>query len=301
MKRLLLEEEGLVGALYLPRAQLSLPLVVTLGGFRGGVNPCRAERLVSCGFAALALAYFGCSALPVSLENIPLEYFEKALAWAARHPSIDPNRITLWGVSRGAELALLLGALVPEKICAIVATVPTSAVYGSFQTDAPAWTYRGNLFQPNAPFPRLKMDVSRGQSATSALALTPYFLEGMKNEAAFEESRIPVEKIRCPMLLISGDDDQMWPSSDFSRQIIERLQSKRASCLCTHVAYSGAGHALSSSEEIVELHPILKIWLALGGNPRDNAYAKEDSWKKTIHFLKTWTISVTSTSKGEGF
>ena len=288
MHRIPIHEFGLVGALYLPEKQGPHPLVITLGGFRGGFNESRAEKLSSYGFATLSLAYFGCPGLPSSLEEIPLEYCEKAIDWVSTRSFIDPNRISLWGISRGAELSLILGSLIPNRLSAIAATVPSSAIYGSIQSAAPAWTYRGRPPGPSAPFPLLRLNSQIGQTAESALALTPYFLEGMKDRAAFAASLIPVEKIDCPLLLVSGEDDQMWPSSIFCEQIVTRLHEKCSSISSIHLSYPGAGHGIPSSEEIIELHPIAKIWFAFGGNPRDNAHAKIDSWEKTVQFFRSW-------------
>jgi len=240
------------------------------------------------GFASLALAYFGCPNLPETLQEIPLEYCEKAIDWASRHPAVDPERIGVWGVSRGAELALALGTVVSHRLSALAATVPSSAIYGSFQSEAPAWTYGGSPLRPSAPFPFHRIDFSKGKDPGSAIALTPLFLEGMKDEAGFAAARIEVEKIGCPLLLVSGESDLMWPSALFASQIEERLREKRAKIPCSHLSYPGAGHAISSSEEIAELHPVAKIWFAFGGNPSDNALAKTDSWEKTVSFFKSW-------------
>lgn len=288
MHRILLQDRGLVGALHLPEKEGPHPLIVNLGGFRGGINESRAEKLSSCGFGALSLAYFGCPGLPLSLQEIPLEYFEKAIDWILEHPAIDRKRIALWGVSRGAELSLILGSTLSFRLSAIAATVPASAIYGSIQSPAPAWIYRGQPLGPNAPFPVLRLDSHLGTTPELALALTPFFLEGMKDQAAFAASQIPVEKIGCPLLLVSGEDDQMWPSSIFAEQITDRLQAKGSSIPRVHFSYPRAGHGISSSEEISELHPIAKIWFAFGGNPRDNERAKADSWEKTVHFFRTW-------------
>ncbi len=288
MKRIPVQDLGLAGALYLPEKKGPQPCIITLGGFRGGINESRAEKLSSFGFAALSLAYFGYQGLPPSLQEIPLEYFEKAIDWAIRHPAIDPRRIALWGVSRGAELSLLLGSTFPARFSAIAAMVPASAIYGSIQSPAPAWVYRGRPLAPSAPLPALPIDSCLGQTPESALALTPFFLEGMKDKAAFAASQIPVEKIDCPLLLISGEDDQMWPSTLFAEQIRERLQAKGSSISRVHFSYPRAGHGISSTEGVAELHPIAKIWFAFGGNPRDNERAMTDAWEKTVRFFSSW-------------
>ena len=274
--------------LFLPLTEKRLPLIITLGGFRGGLHEERAKNLVNHGFATLALAYFGCEGLPSTLQEIPLEYFERVIDEIKQHPSIDSSRIGLWGISRGAELSLILGTLIPKKIQAIVATVPSSAVYGSILSSAPAWIYRGQPIAPNAPFPPLIFDPKWGKDPENALALTPFFLEGMKDVTAFTSSQIPVEKIQCPLLLISAENDQMWPSTRYSEQIMIRL--KKSSIPCKHISYPEAGHAISSSGNEIELHPILKIWFAFGGNLRDNARAKIDAWEKTLKFFKCFLL-----------
>lgn len=288
MQRIAVQDCGLEAVLFLPDSTTPLPVIVTLGGFRGGLQESRAEELALEGFASLALAYFGYADLPPALENIALEYFVLAIDWLKAHPAIDPNRISLWGVSRGAELALLLGSLFPKKICAIAATLPSSALYGAIPTNAPAWTYQGAPIFPNAPFPQVAVDVHQGKTAENAISLTPFFLEGMDDDDAFLAAQIPVENIQCPLLLISAGDDRMWPSARFSEQIIERLKSQKSSIACTHFHYAMAGHAISSSDHTEELHPIVNLWFAFGGTLEANASAKVDSWHQTVEFFHTY-------------
>ena len=285
MQRIAVRDGGLEAVLFLPDSAMPLPVVLTLGGFRGGLQETRAEQLALEGFASLALAYFGYEGLPSTLEKIPIEYFILAIDWVKSHPAIDPNRISLWGVSRGAELALLLGSLFPKKICAIAATLPSSALYGAIPTNAPAWTYQGAPVFPNAPFPRITVDAHQGKTAENALSLTPFFLEGMNERDAFLAAQIPVENIQCPLLLVSAGDDRMWPSTRFSEQIIERLNNKRSPIVCTHFDYAMAGHAISSSDHTEELHPVVNLWFAFGGLPKANALAKIDSWHRTVEFF----------------
>ena len=104
---------------------------------RGRARPLsrRAAHLAARGYAALALAYFGTEHLPPTLAEIPLEYFETALAWLARQPEVDPDRLGVAGVLRGGELALLLGATFPA-LRAVVADVPSPCAQGRHQSDA---------------------------------------------------------------------------------------------------------------------------------------------------------------------
>ncbi len=278
MERISVRENGLVGTLF--RERRSSSAIIILGGSNGGLPEGRAQELAQHGFTCLALAYFAAESLPPTLNRIPLEYFEKAIRRLQREPGIQ--RIGLWGTSRGAELALILGSLFSNQIHAIAAHVPSSVVYGTLdEQNLPAWTYHGKPFAPNAPF---KHPFAKGESEISAIVATPCFLGGMEDQKAFAESAIPVEKIRCPLLLISAQDDQMWPSSFFAEQIVSRLSTYRSPISCTHLSYPGVGHA--PAKGIAGLHPIMKRWFVFGGNPQDNALAVQDWSKQTTLFFK---------------
>lgn len=250
-----------------------------LGGSSGGLSEYRAEKLAEEGFLALALAYFGLESLPKRLNQIPIEYFETAIQYLSKFS----DRIGLWGVSRGAELSLILGTLFPNQISAIAAHVPSSVVYGALDDPSPAWIYRGKPVAPSAPFSFLSS--STGECEKSAICITPSFLSAMSEKEAFESSAICVERLKCPLLLISAQDDQMWPSSLFAAQIVERLEKFQSTIDVSHLAYSGVGHA--PAKGTAGLHPVLKRWFVYGGNPEENAAAAIDWIEKTVSFFKS--------------
>lgn len=270
-----IRENGLVGTFFSKGDSKSA--IIVLGGSSGGIPERRAQQLAEVGFHSLALAYFGAESLPRKLNQIPLEYFEKAF------DLLKDYQIGLWGVSRGAELSLILGSLFPERIQAIAAHVPSSAVYGALdEPTLPAWLYRSKPIAPNAPFSLIAS--ATGECEQSAICATPSFLNGMIDKLAFESSAICVERLKCPLLLISAEDDQMWPSSLFATQIIQRLEKYQSPIDVSHIAYPGVGHA--PAKGTAGLHPVLKRWFAYGGNPQDNAAAALDWDEKTLSFFK---------------
>jgi len=125
--------------LYLPnRAAGHRPAVLLFGGSGGGLGEFfEARLLASHGYPAMALAYFREPGLPEQLDRIPLEYFVKALQELRRAPGVDAAQVLTWGVSRGSEAALLLGAHFPRLVHGVVATVPSSVVNSG-------WTLRGH-------------------------------------------------------------------------------------------------------------------------------------------------------------
>ena len=250
-----LDDRGLYGRLFRAEGDEPVPAVVVLGGSGGGLDPYAlrdAALLASHGFAALALAYFGVAALPIKLSNIPLEYFADAIAWLQAHPGVRGDRLAVVGHSRGGELALLLGATY-SQIRAVVSYVGSGIVFSSPDGSTPAWTHRGEAL----PY------------ATS-----------FADAASWDQAVIPVERIDGPVLLLSAEDDRVWPSAELSEIAMDRLRRAGRSFADEHRRYPGAGHAV--------LPPYLPTTAGLdffGGTPEDTAAACADSWPRVLALL----------------
>jgi len=61
------------------------------------------------------------------LEEIPLDYIEKAIKWLLNQKNVDKEKLAMMGTSKGAELTLLSASLFPE-IKMVIATSPSGAV-----------------------------------------------------------------------------------------------------------------------------------------------------------------------------
>ncbi len=264
-----------------------------LGGSGGGLSERGAALLASRGFAALALAYFRAEHLPQDLIEIPLEYFETAIRWLQRHPSVNGDRLAVMGASRGGELALLLGATFPD-IKAVVGYVPSGLVHGGLaaggQTNEPraAWTHHGKPIPfVSRPGGRPAMDAA---PANEPLALTPMFLRMLEDRAAVDAATIPVERINGSVLLISGQDDAMWPSPVLSEIAIQRLAQHKHPHPYRHLTYPGAGHLIIPpglpATFTASMHALAGRLLAFGGTPKDNAAACMDAWRNVLAFLR---------------
>jgi hypothetical protein len=89
-------DAGFLGTYY-ARAGISAraPGILFLGGSEGGLPfPPLAELLAARGYPTLGVAYFREPGLPQTLENIPLEYFQRALVWLRAQPQVEsePDR-----------------------------------------------------------------------------------------------------------------------------------------------------------------------------------------------------------------
>ncbi|MFA1819764.1 dienelactone hydrolase family protein [Virgibacillus oceani] len=114
------------GVLFHPERRGRYPAIIILSGSDGGKQEHAAALLASKGYSAFALSYFGVEGVPKDLENISLEYFQEATMWLKDHPYVNGD-VNLIGYSRGAELALLLGATF-DDYKSIIAGAPSAYI-----------------------------------------------------------------------------------------------------------------------------------------------------------------------------
>jgi dienelactone hydrolase len=297
--RHVIRTDGLVGTLFLPPGAGPHPAVLVVSGGGGGIDEFRGAILASHGYAALALGHFAVESRPRGLVNIPLEYFETAIGWMRAQPWFDDRLLAVWGASRGGELALLLGATFPE-INAVAAWVPSGVVFWALGLAEPgdtrppvAWTFRGK------PLPYLQENNASGDPPPvpepgRPVAYAPFYRSQLRDARAVERATIPVEKIRGPVQLVSGVDDQMWPSSDLADIALRRLETHRHLFPFRHLKYPEAGHTI-----LVPYWPLPELrvltlarvegaqdyLLFQGGTAKADAEAGIDAWRDLLAFL----------------
>jgi dienelactone hydrolase len=291
-----------VGRLSLPpgaKAGDRLPVVIVLSGSGGGFDLDKAALIARHGFATFALAYFGTPPLPTWLHHIPLEYFEGAFGWLCAQPEVDPKRLGMLAVSRGAELALLLGSRFPQ-IRAVVAYAPSSVVWAAGGRDKetgelpPSWTHGGEAI-PFVPLP-LRQFIFRSAIPVALLKRPVMFRDlfsaGLRNSKAVAAAAIPVEQIHGPIMLISSGDDHLWPAKEMSDAIVARLEKYAFAHRVEHLHYSNAGHMLrypylpTTARDSRNPH-LRNARYSFGGTAPADAEAQADSWRHAIAFLKS--------------
>ena len=220
--------------------------IILLGGSEGGKawsglgTKKAVTDLTSLGFTVLSLGYFRCPGLPSTCEEIPLEYFEKAIAWLAKRPEVLPDEITLLGMSKGGEASLLLASMNP-KIRAVVALSPSSVVWqgvpgmGAQIVPKSSWTHQGKPL-PFVPFGLSSWNMGTMIGTVLFKTLRKVHEKALLARSDVEAGTIPVEKIQGAILLMSGKSDQMWPSTAMCEQIISRLADRGFAYPHQHIA-----------------------------------------------------------------
>ena len=265
-----------------------------MGGSGGGIPNHRAKALAQCGFAALALGYFGCEGRPNKLVEIPLEYFGTALEWLRARPEVTSDFPAIAGISRGGELALLIAAHFPN-ISAVVSISGSGLMHRSPpRNDAmrASWSLRSQ------PLPYLEEnnqsdDPTLWDYHGTPVSPKPRYLLNLQDEDAVARSIIPVEHLTVPVLFITGGDDQVWPAFELVELAMNRLKATGKQYLARHICYPDAGHNITLPNYA---HPIENRYHSVdegkylyGGTAEADTHASIESWKETLQFLRAAT------------
>ncbi len=282
------KRDSITANYYLPKSDQKRPALIFLGGSGGNFRQERVSLYASEGFAVLDLKYFKGENLPDGIIEIPLEYVQKAHNWLRQQPEIDATKIGIVGRSRGSELALLYAAKFDMSF--VIAQVPSNVVWFGWADHKSSWSYQ------NKPFPYAEYsdeDSERIELEMKEKGIPyhdgPKFLSAFKDTTMMKQAAIPVEEINCPILLISGKEDKVWPSTMMADKIVARLQEKDFNQEFIHLAYENAGHNFAGGGQGCGI-PFLPAEdysnsSAKGGSDQGNALAAIHSWQEILQFI----------------
>lgn len=257
------------------------PAILLLGGSEGGLGAGGGgfiKALTGQGYDVLYLCYFGCPGTPPELVAVPLETFDRGLAFLRAQPGVDPKRVAVVGGSKGGEAALL-AATRDRNLKAVVAGMPSSVAWPGVSAKTAtqsSWTVGG---APVSFLPYSFASFAKG----GVFGLYSGALPGV---AQHPDAVIPVERIAGPILLVCGEADSLWPSCPMADQIAERLKLEHRPA-ATVLRYKDAGHQVFGTPVDPAAAAASNAWLAsLGGTPEGNMAARADGWPKVEAFLR---------------
>jgi BAAT / Acyl-CoA thioester hydrolase C terminal/Acyl-CoA thioester hydrolase/BAAT N-terminal region len=270
------------GHLTTPKGHGPFPAVITLGGWDDGPMDLTSALLASRGYGVLNVGYHGWEGVPDELVRIPIEAVIEAIDWMAGAPNIDTRRVGLYGISKGAELALLVATRDP-RVAAVAAWAPASHAFPgisfrSFRQQA-SWTWRG---EP-VPFARSPLSLATVRNALRGAFRRPVSYRDTYASAlavAPDSTVIPIELSQAQFLLAAGGDDRLWPSAEMSAQLAERLSQAGDATRVTRLAFPNAGHALDFA--LWPYGDYTERQLIRGGSPEANHLAGRRAWAETL-------------------
>ncbi len=205
--------------------------VVVLHGSEGGRAPYAkafAEQLAHRGFVTAAFCWFDCgsAAAPETLQRVPLDRTLDFVRWFHRGPAEDVP-LVLYGASRGAEHAVLLGSLVAhaELFASIAAHAGSDTVVASYDR------------RTNAPF-----EAADGFEAAWTWKGEPQY--GERALPWGSGPRIAIETYPGPLWLSHGEKDPLWPAARSQR--LAEARARRPELKTELQIWPGEGHVVSS-------------------------------------------------------
>ncbi|GCC30105.1 hypothetical protein chiPu_0008551 [Chiloscyllium punctatum] len=282
--RIELNEEPVIGTMFFPPGPGPFPAILDMWGGGGGLVEYRAALLASRGFATLALAYLGHKNVPQSLQTFDpnLFYFKEAFNILNNHAKVSKDNVAILGLSLGFTLALLMATEIPNihPKCLV-------CISGSH--------YKGLLEGQPVIFPDFHKDENKIKITEDGSVIWRNIPLPFPDDP---KRMVQVDKIKCPMMLIFGEDDQNWPAPESAVEIQKVLKAAGKEHLLTTLAYPQTGHLIEppysphfrkskfkvpSSDKAVTV-----LW---GGEAKPHSDAQEDSWKKILVFLEEHLVS----------
>lgn len=265
------------------------PAIVLIGGGEWGHY--WGQEFAKANYVGLSVPYYRQEGLPELLQEIPLEYFEKAISWLSKQAEVNSNKIIVMGASRNAELALLIASHYPEIVHGAIAYSPSSVSWSNtvlpFNSDAvkPSFTFE------NKPVPFIPMAKLKGGESDTIETL-PYWTEALLDSHAVHEASIQVENIGGPILLLSGLEDEVWPSAMMGDMIEQRLKESHFNFDFENIQYENAGHLISGNPHI---SPSIRSGTMMidghdyhfyfGGTEEGDRAAQQSASASVFHFL----------------
>jgi dienelactone hydrolase len=287
VRRTEIDAGGTVGVVFEPVGG-SDHFAVMLGGSYGGIPEGPARRLAENGVCAFALGYFGAPGLPPALVEIPIEALQQGIELFSQRFA-GGRAVGLMGFSKGAELALVLGAHLGGRISRIVAVAPSHVVWFGLKPPGPdpdrrstksSWSL-GGVPLPFLPCPPVVMPAF----SERGLRTDVFFDLSRHQPGDVDAARIAVERSASPILLLSGDDDHQWPAVPMANELVRRMQNHGRGDDVTSVTYPGAGHIFLVQDFMPAPKPGTVPLYDFGGSTEADRAAGKDAWPRIVSFL----------------
>ena len=221
------EGKSLPAYLHLPNKRPSgkLPCILRISGmdsYKELVNSIYGDIFLERGIASLALDGPGQGECTVRDIHVTATNFKEAgcaaLAWMRAEPELDPDRIAILGVSFGSFWATQVASIDDRiKGCAV-----------AFVCHEPG---ANTIFNMASPTFKLRF----------------MYMAGYEDEEAFDKFAETIslegigERIKCPYLVVAGEDDELSPI-EYTYEFLETIKTPKELLL-----YQAERHALGST------------------------------------------------------
>lgn len=253
-------------------------VIVVFGGSEGSSSLGDALTLATQGYEVYSMYFYGQENQQQEIDRIPLEFFAE-LYLHIRQTAQSPEPLTINGISKGAELALLLASYYPDYVDNIILYAPVAYVFqGSVSVPHSPWTFQGKelsfIALDSEEIKNMELIALRNRKRLHSVDVFKYVLEQDENK---EKARIDLRKIRAKILLFAGEMDAKFPSADMAREIKANYKGE-----CESVIFEKVGHSFTDMT-------VYKGYWELGGELEENVQAGIESNRIRLEKLAEWT------------
>ncbi len=265
--------------------------MVIFGGAAGSYTLTKmvAEKFYEAGMNVLALAYRDRDDTPHTLSGIPIEFVERSVRWCKDNVA---NKVGVWGISLGGQLALLSGSIYNDLIDMVVAINPMNYCQqglNDFKSmellDCSCFTYKGKdlpfykFKQSNKEFHnKIKEDSHKCHEFKYLSDAYKQEIESMDESANY---MIKVENINGPILLLSAGQDCLLPSKFICGKLYNRLKVNDFKYPYKYINYDVCSHYLLPVKPLTT-----KMFSIERKYPKQCDDNRNKSWNDTLKFLK---------------
>nr|XP_055045752.1 acyl-coenzyme A thioesterase 1-like isoform X3 [Misgurnus anguillicaudatus] len=274
VQRVDVREKGVRGTLFFPPGPGPYPGVMDLWGGGGGLVEYRTALLASHGFASMAIQYLNPN--KERRADTDASYFEGAYKILQNHPKVQKDRLAMLGLSFGGVVTLSMAVnskIIKPQCCVCISGSHVGSVDKS-------------LFEI---FKEIKQNVNTMRVNEDNQLIHRNFILPIPSDLT---QKMDVGKIKCPLLLVNGGDDETLPTVESAEDMEEIMKKAGNLHLLEVLTYPGAGHLIEppytphfrASNFII--HGGEKVVMLWGGQTKPHAYAQEDAWRKILAFLQ---------------
>ncbi|KAL2102598.1 hypothetical protein ACEWY4_001766 [Coilia grayii] len=276
VQRVDVREQGVKGTLFIPPGPGPFPAVLDMWGGGGGLVEYRAALLASHGFVTMALEYL--SPEEERTPNLETEYFEIAYHILQSHPQVCPDRVAALGLSFGTSVTLTMAAYSKTAQPRCCVCISGSHVH----------PINKSLFEV---FEHMKRNMLKARIDENNHVIWRDVILPIPTEP---DMKVDVGQIKCPVLIVIGQDDQNWATVESTEDIQQMMERSGNGHLLTVLSYPGAGHLIEPPytphvrfSNFITQQQRQKVLMLWGGQTKPHADAQEDSWNKILLFLHT--------------
>lgn len=244
--------------------------VLLLAGSSGRIEIPRAELLAKHGARVRAIRWFGGVDQRPTPHEVPIELFIDQLDLLRR----ESDRVAIFGTSFGAEAALVTASVHPTDVA--IAIAPSSVVWSGLADGrwSSHWTLDG------IPLPAVPFDPSWKADTDPPAYRSLYERSIERHPELSAVAAIRAEDIAGVLVLITGGDDQVWPSVAFAEDLAARRAARSLDTVV--VTHPAAGHRLLLPGEAAVVGGQA---MARGGSPNADAELGALAWPEITRAL----------------